>query len=288
MTGYGQARGGKLPVRWHIEIRTWNHRFFEFTSRLPNVLLSFEGKIRDIIRDRVKRGKISISVALKNGNDAQDHLTLDEKKVAFYLRNIQKIQKKFCLEGKMNVNTLLAIPNVFVSQTRENDSEALWNGFKGVLDGTLRNLVRSREKEGLALVRDFDKRLDLITGSVDRIQKETVKTAEKQFVRLKDKISELIGNAAIDEKRIEHEVAMMAERMDVTEEIVRLGNHLKHFHSLIRRGNEVGKELDFIAQEMNREVNTIGSKSQDSAISADVIRIKSEIEKIREQVQNVE
>lgn len=288
MTGFGQAAGGRPPFRLAVEIRSWNHRFFEFSSRLPNALVELEEKIRDLVYGRIKRGKITLSVSLKNGTNDLDGLVLDEAKIDFYVRAIRNVQKKYRLKDSVSVHTLFAIPNLFTVDRGSKSAATYWPSLKKILEEALGRLELAKAKEGAALARDIRKRAGFISDAIDRIEKAAKHLPAERRTQLNQKIQELTQGISLDSERLEREVALMAERSDITEEIVRTRHHLDMVRSSLSGSGEAGKKLDFIAQELHREANTIGSKVQHPEVTDQMIRIKGELEKIREQVQNIE
>ena len=288
MTGFGQAVGGHSPFRWVVEIRSWNHRFFECSTRLPNVLSSLDEKIRDLIHQHIKRGKITIAVSLKSKQAESNGLVLDEKKIDSYVRAMRRIQKKYRLKDPINVSALLSVPSLFTVDHKEYTVEHYWTSLRQVIEKAIKQLVQAKIKEGAALTNDLKKRLALIINSLDRIEAVSKTFATQHHDRLRERVLELTQEVALDSGRLEQEVALMAERSDITEELVRLRHHLDFLKKSIAGSGEVGKKLDFIAQEIHREVNTIASKSQNFEVAEEVIQVKSELEKIREQVQNIE
>src|SRR3989338_11322487 len=288
MTGFGQAVGGHGPLRLAVEIRSLNHRFFECSTRLPNSLASLEEKMRDLIHSHIKRGKITVSISFRSKLNESNGLVLDEEKIDSYIRNIRKIQKKYRLTEPLSVNALLAVPSLFTVGHKEYTAEQYWASVRPVLEAAAKRLVQAKSKEGIALNRDFKKRVGLLTQSLNAIESVSKTSAHEHRDRLKERISELAGQTPLDPGRLEQEIAFLVERGDITEEVVRIKHHLDFLTKSLAGSGEIGKKLDFIAQELHREVNTIASKSQSSKITEEVVRMKSELEKIREQVQNVE
>lgn len=288
MTGFGQAVGGHSPFKWAVEIRSWNHRFFECATRLPNVLAGLDEKIRDVVHHHVKRGKITVAVSLRSRQAESNGLVLDEKKIDSYIRALKKIQKKYRLNGAINVSSLLSVPSLFTVDHKEYTPDQYWATLKQVLQHAIGRLIQAKAREGRTLTEDLKKRVAFMSRAVDRIEAISKKTPEERRDRLKTRILELVREIPVDSERLEQEVAFMAERSDVTEELVRTRHHLDFLNRSLASSDEAGKKLDFIAQEIHREVNTIASKAQNFEMAQQVIRIKSELEKIREQVQNIE
>ncbi len=288
MTGFGQAVGERSPFRWAVEIRSWNHRFFECSTRLPNILSGLDEKIRDLIHLRIKRGKITVSVSMRSKQTESNGLVLDEKKIGTYIRAMRRIQKKYRLDGPLNPSALLSVPSLFTVDHKEYTLDHYWSGLHSVLEEAIKRLVRAKAREGAALTRDLKKRIGFMIKSMDRIESISETLPNERRSQLKERILGLTRETPLDPGRLEQEVALMAERGDITEELVRAKHHLDFLKKSLANSGEVGKKLDFIAQEIHRETNTVASKSQNFEIAEEVIRIKSELEKIREQVQNIE
>ena len=289
MTGFGQAIGGGTPFRWAVEIRSWNHRFFECSTRLPNVVAGLDEKIRDLVHTHVKRGKITVAVFLRSKQSANSNgLVLDEKKISSYIRLVRRIQKKYRLGETVSVNALLSIPNLFTVDQKEYAANHYWTSLRGILEKAIGKLLRAKVREGETLAHDLRKRARLMTHSLDRIELAAKTLPEERKNRLKARLTELAESVSLDSGRLEQEAAIWVDRSDVTEELVRARHHLRSLEQSISQGEEAGKKLDFIAQELHREANTIASKAQSSEIAEEVISLKSELEKIREQVQNIE
>ena len=288
MTGFGQAVGGQSPFRWAVEIRSWNHRFFECSTRLPNVLSGLDEKIRDLVHQHIKRGKITIAVFLKSKQAETNGLVLDEKKIDSYVRAMKRIQKKYRLKDPVSVSALLSVPSLFTVDHKDYTVDHYWSSLRQVIEKATKQLVQAKAEEGSALTVDLKKRVGLIVRALGQIESTSKTLAAQHHNRLREKVLELTREVPLDSGRLEQEVALIAERSDITEELVRTKHHLDFLKKSIVGSGEVGKKLDFIAQEIHREVNTIASKSQNSDIAEEVIQIKSELEKIREQVQNIE
>ncbi len=288
MTGFGQAIGGHSSFKWSVELRSWNHRFFECSTRLPNVLSGLDERIRDLINVHIKRGKITVSITLKSKTNDTNGLVLDQKKIDFYIKMMRKIQKKHHLDESLSIGALMSVPNLFTVDHKEYTPEQYWNSLKPVLEEAIKRLLSAKAKEGFALTKDLKKRIGLIVNSIEKIKTLSQREPIERRNRLKERLEELVKEISVDSGRLEQEIAFLAERSDITEELVRAEHHLDYFKKSISNSGEVGKKLDFIAQELNREANTIASKAQSSQIAEEVIQIKSELEKIREQVQNIE
>ncbi len=288
MTGFGQSTLGHGKDKWVVEIRSLNHRFLEYSARLPQVLAPLENEIKNLIQTKVKRGKISLSVSYNGGDSPREDVAIDEKKLDFYYRSLRRIAQRLKIDPKLSLQDLVGLPNIFLVQKSDFELAREWQRLSKALRRALAKLQKMKAKEGMALKKEFFLRLRLIAEALQRIEKASQIAVLQYQERLKNRVAELTKGIELDQEKLAREVAIMAERSDITEEIVRLGNHLKLFRSTLEESGEIGKKLDFITQEMNREANTIASKSPAFQISQEAVNIKSEIEKIKEQVQNIE
>lgn len=288
MTAFARRSASSTDRKWSVEMRTVNNRFFELSVKLPSHLAHFESKVRDLIHAQISRGKIFVAVSDETSSQAEANLDLDEEVVKRYLKGIKRLQRDFKLSGSVGVSEVLGLPGIFHYEKPEKDSESDWKKITPFLKKTLDQLVASKKEEGKKLSQDMRERVDAITKAVNEIQKKAVAQPAAHVERLRKRMKELLGEVSVDEERLYREAALLAEKSDITEEIVRLRSHLDAFRKKIQLDQEVGRELDFISQEMNREINTIGSKSQHFEIAQEVVFVKGELEKIREQAQNIE
>ncbi len=288
MTGFGQATLGQGKDKWIVEIRSLNHRFLEYSSRLPQALSPLENEIKNLVQSQIKRGKVSLFISLNGGESIREKVIIDEEKIDFYFRNLRKIAHRLKMDPKLSLNDLIVLPNIFLVDKTNIQIAKEWPRIRLAIRRALKKLLMMKTREGLALKKEILGRLSLITKAVQKIRKSASTVVLEYQERLKKRVSALTMGLEIDHEKLAKEVAIMADRSDITEEVVRLENHIKLFRSTLEERDEIGKKLDFITQEMNREANTIGSKSSSFYISQEVVKIKSEIEKIREQVQNIE
>jgi len=279
------AAGGK---HWVVEIKSLNQRYFELSLRIPPGMSSLESQARQLVQSVMCRGKITLSISEDGRSGESLAYELDQDQVRAYLSSARKIKSKFKMEGKLTVADILRLPGVVKEKVAE-DLQA-WNGAKlgGLLKKVLDKAVRHKEEEGEKLDKDFRQRLDRIAKTMHKIETLMRGNQKIYFEKLKNRLKDLLGDEKLDTERLYREVAFLAERSDITEETVRMKSHLELFTKWLGRQGEIGRELDFLCQEMNREANTMASKAQLFEVSQEAIAIKSEIEKIREQVQNVE
>ena len=289
MTGFARAQASKKEGGWAVEIRSINHRNFDCSIKAPAGILFFESAIRDMLQSGASRGKITVCIS-QNGETPQGKtFEVDEKIARSYLRELKKLQKKLGLDGVLSLSELLKLPGVLTASESHSSSDlASWESLKKVLSKALKALLQSRKEEGRKLCCDIETRLRTMAMTLSSVEKLAKGRTQAVFIRLKGRLKELLGDHSADEERLYREAALLAERSDITEEIVRLRSHFDLFSRKIRGTGQVGRELDFLCQEMHREINTIGSKAQLFEIAREVVFLKGEVEKIREQVQNVE
>lgn len=288
MTAFARAAAPLREGGWGIEIRSLNHRYFEFSLKTPPALNALENRIREQVQSVMRRGKITVSINQESSEDRKEYLSIDEEAVQFYLSSLAKMKKKFKLAGELSVADVLKFPGLFSGEEKAADPEKLWPHLKKVLSSALEDAVKAKQLEGQKLAKDVDARLAAITKSVAVIEKQAAGQSARIFKKLTEKIHAMVADKNLDADRLEREVAFLAERNDITEEVVRMKSHLDLFKKRLRGDGEVGRELDFLCQEMNREVNTMTSKAQHFEISTEVVFVKGELEKIREQIQNIE
>jgi uncharacterized protein (TIGR00255 family) len=288
MTGFGRGeakfRNGKITV----EIKTVNHKFFDETLRLPTGIASFEDRIKEAIQKRMRRGKINLSLVYDGKLPKNERITIDRKVAKNYCGELRQLSRHLGLSGEIAMKDIIALPGVLSYDAMEGDLSAIWPKIKKALELAIDHVIRDREKEGRATYLDLMKRTRHIEKMLAVIKARAHLNIEEYKKRFADRIKDMTGGREIDRGRLEMEVAIFAKNGDISEEIARLANHLVHFNATIAGNGEVGKKIDFIAQELHREINTIGSKASDFKISKNVIEIKGEIEKIREQAKNLE
>ncbi|MFH1384425.1 MAG: YicC/YloC family endoribonuclease, partial [Candidatus Omnitrophota bacterium] len=236
----------------------------------------------------IKRGKVNLSVVINNNTSSASHLTLDEDKVSFYVKSLKKVGKKFGIKGEVEMKDLLKLPDLFVAEQKKINSHTLKRCASQIIAKAIHNLNAMRIKEGAHIARDMRLRLGIIERGSRAIERLVKREPQKLRQKLLQRIAEVSEGVSLASDHLEEHIAYLVDKSDVTEEVVRLSSHVKAARSCLQSGGESGKRLEFIAQEMNREVNTLGAKSQNSSISQSVIALKLEIEKIREQVQNIE
>ena len=288
MTGYGSAELERDGQRLSAEIRSVNHRYCEVSIRAPRLVSLFEDQIRQLIQDRFSRGKISVSISWSGVGESGEVLKLNEPVVERYVALLQELRGRYKLDASLDVGTLAALPDVFTWEHTALSDEETWSLVKTVVDRACENMNAMKAREGEALARDLDKRLRILRSELDQVVERAPFRPLEAKGRLLARLKVLLDDVEMDPARLAQELALMADRLDCTEECVRLSAHLDQFRSLMEGAELAGRKLNFLLQEMNREANTIGSKANDVEIARDVIEIKSLIERIREMIQNVE
>jgi len=288
MTAFARVSLAVGSKHWVVEIKSLNQRYFELSMRLPPGMSSLEPQARQLIQSVMRRGKITLSIAEEGRNGESLVYELDPNQVKAYLASAQKIKAKFKIEGKLTAGEILRLPGVVKEKVADDLQAWNWAKLSGLLKKALDKAVCHKGEEGEKLEKDFRQRLDKIAKTMHRIEALVQGNQKIYFEKLKTRLKDLLGDEKLDADRLHREVAFLAERSDITEETVRMKSHLELFEKWLGRQGEIGRELDFLCQEMNREANTMASKAQLFEVSQEAIAIKSEIEKIREQVQNVE
>lgn len=288
MTGFGYAVYEDAERKVRCEARSVNHRYLDIVIRLPRPYMALEERVRRVASERVMRGRLEIFVSVEEFTGKRRTMSLDTDLLRSYMDAIQEARQIADLEGRLSVDTLVNLPDIIRVTEEEVDVEAVWPSFEVALQGTLDKLVEMRRSEGKRLTHDISGRIQWIDGALQQIAQRSPEVVQLYHQRLQRRVAEWQSDVSIDPDRIAAEVALFAERADISEEIVRARSHVQEFLASCQSGSAVGRKLDFLLQELHREINTIGSKANDSEISSYVVAVKSEIEKIREQVQNVE
>ena len=289
MTGFGRSEVQGARGYFICEIRTLNQKFLEMTFRLPNSISIFDDKVKDLIKNKIKRGKVYLNIAEETEHEMGRNVFIDEKLAKGYYNKIKKLKNRLNLGGEIKVSDIISFPGVINQKLTQKDMQKLWPEIKEVIVKSMNKLIKDREREGGFLYRDMMKRVKKIATTVKTIKRKSVLSVQEYKKKFAARIKELSGNQPVDKGRIAVEVAIYAKNSDISEELTRLDNHISNFnHTINAASGEVGKKLDFIAQELHREINTVGAKSSDYGISRGVIEAKTEIEKIREQLRNIE
>ena len=288
MTGFGRCEAVTDECKISVEIKAVNHRYLDLSIKMPKKFNYFEAAMRTLLKDYIQRGKVDVFITYEDYTEDQVSLKYNSTLAAEYMKNFEKMAEQFGLEDDVTVSMLSRCPEVLTMEQVPEDEEHMWAMLQEVLKGAAENFVETRLREGENLKNDLIGKLDHMLSMVDFIEERSPKILEEYRQRLGDKVRELLQNSTIDESRILTEVTVFADKSCVDEETVRLRSHIEGMKKELLAGGSVGRKLDFIAQEMNRESNTILSKSNDLEISDQGILLKTEIEKVREQIQNIE
>ncbi len=288
MTGYGREQNVVDGMNITVEIKSVNHRYFEFASKLPRNYGFLDEKLKSYFMGKITRGKAECYVSIESVEEPDVLVSVNEPLVKSYLEAFADIEKKFGLDNDISVSDIIRVPDALSVRKKAADEERIWCGVKAVADMALEKFLSMREAEGERLRADIDSRLDTILESVSFVEERSPETVKEYNEKLLARLNELLSGAGVDEQRILTEAAIFADKTAVAEETVRLRSHVEQMRAFLCASEAVGKKMDFLVQEMNREANTIGSKANDVQIARTVVDLKAEIEKIREQIQNIE
>ncbi len=288
MTGFGRAEQDFDGLNVTVEIKSVNHRYFEFSSRLPRSYQYLEEKLKNFCQGRIARGKVEVSVLIDDTRPGGTKVEINGEYCDSYLNALKTLKTCYDLKDDISVMTVARNPEVFKITKSDLDADLLTESVLSVASAAADAFVAMRETEGRRLKTDVENRVGIILNRVELIEKRSPETVKIYREKIEQKMLELLGNVQVDEQRLLTETAIFADKVAVAEETVRLRSHMQQLCALMEDNEAIGRKLDFVVQEMNREANTIGSKAQDIEIARAVIDIKAEIEKIREQIQNIE
>jgi uncharacterized protein (TIGR00255 family) len=288
MTGFGRGEARTERGTLQVEIRSVNHRFSELSVRLPKGLAALEARVRERVQESLPRGKVSVVVGFDGDETEVGRLGLNKEVAARYHRIILELKESFGLTGDADLAGFLTLPDVLTWERDEIEEDVGWNLLQPALNAAVKDILSMKRREGEVLGKDLLSRLDLMGTAIDRVELRIPETVKGLRARLEDRLREAGADLEYNRSRVETEIVLFVDRSDCTEESMRLRSHLQMFRDLIQAPEPAGRKLNFLLQEMNREANTIGSKALDIAIAREVISLKEEIEKIREQVQNFE
>ena len=287
MTGFGQAMATSGASTVTVEVRSVNHRFLDLSFKLPRVLQNRESEIKEIVRGKLARGRVSLTIAVES-TMAGHAVTINEVALEQYLTQLQQFAKKRGLDPHVSLDALVQLPEAVIAKETEPGEDELWKLVAKSLSSALDQCARMRIDEGAALAKDLSERMRTIDRTVGAIEKLAPEMARKQAEALRKRVAQLAGDVALSEERLATEIVLLADRSDFTEELTRLRSHEDQFNRALKDGGEVSKKLTYLLQEMHREASTIGAKASDSEVIQHVIVLKEETEKLREQVQNLE
>ena len=288
MTGYGRSVQTVNGREFTVEIRSVNNRYLDCTVKLPKALTFAEDAVKQAVKQAVSRGKVDVFITMRSEGGSEAKVTLNPTMVEGYLAAMNEMAEKYGITNDVSVSVIARMPDVFTIEKPEVDEEQLKGDLLAVVCAALEGYNAMRTAEGAALDADLRSRGETILGLVAQVEAGNGQTVTDYRTRLENKIREVLANTSIDENRILTEAAIFADKVAVDEETVRLRSHLKQMNAMLDAGGAMGRKLDFLLQEMNREANTIGSKCSDVNLARIVVDIKAELEKIREQTQNIE
>ena len=288
MTGFGRCETAENNRKFTVEMKSVNHRYLDVNIKMPKKLNFFESAIRSELKNYISRGKVDLFITYEDFSENTSSVRYNKELAAEYLGYLKQMASDFDLDCDIRVSTLSKYPDVFVMEEQDIDEKELWSGLEKALRGACEQFVDSRVKEGEALKADLLDKLDTMLFDVDFIEERSPQIMKEYRTRLEEKIQEILGDRQIDDARIATEVTIYADKVCVDEETVRLRSHIMTTKDTLLAGGSIGRKLDFIAQEMNREANTILSKANNIEISDIGIDLKTGIEKVREQIQNIE
>lgn len=287
MTGYGRGNYENDGRMYTVEIKTINHRYNDVSVKLPRYLNFLEDNIRRYISKTINRGKVEVYISLENMSDKGRNIKIDKVLAGTYINELRSLSSEYSIPDDITVMSLARISDIIVV---ENDAqeELYWQELQEAMSVAIKNIDEARSIEGKRLAKDIEARLNKISEYVNIVEKASEKLLEEYKVKLKNRINELGANNIVDENRIGIEIVLFADKSSICEEVTRLKSHIESFKNMLKSEGPIGKKIDFLIQEMNRETNTIGSKANSIGITNYVIEMKNEIENIREQVQNIE
>ncbi len=289
MTGFGRGEYSNDRYHFKIEIKAVNHRYNDISVKMPRHISYVEEKIKRIVKNKISRGKIDIYINLEYVDESPISIKIDMNLAKSYKESLERLNKELDLDGDIRINNILAMSDIIKTERKELGEEEIWECLNKALDTALTEIVHMKKSEGRELEEDIISNLSKIENILVKIENRSPFVVLEYKEKLKIRISELVeGNMEVDNDKLSYEVAYFADKSNINEEIIRLNSHINQFKSFLKENDAVGRKLDFLTQEMNREINTIGSKANDKDISIWVVEIKGEIEKIREQVQNIE
>lgn len=288
MTGFGRGEYSDGQRKFTVEMKAVNHRYLDVSVKMPKKLNFFDATIRNLLKEYMQRGKVDLYITYEDLSEQTVSIKYNEQVAASYLQYLKQMADTFSLENDIRVSSLSRYPEVFTMEEQEIDEEGIWKGLESAIRSAAETFVESRVKEGANLQADLLDKLDGMLSLVAFIEENSPKIIDEYKAKLQAKVHDLMEDNRIDENRLLMEVTLFADKICVDEEIVRLKSHIEMVKNTLVEGGSIGRKLDFIVQEMNREANTILSKSTDLEISNRGIELKTEIEKVREQIQNIE
>ena len=288
MTGFGRCEVTEGDRKYTVEMKSVNHRYLDVSIKMPKKLNFFESAIRAELKNYISRGKVDLFISYEDYTENHANIRYNRELAAEYRKYLRQMQEEFGLEDDIRVSTLSRYPEVFTMEEQNVDEGELWKELRKAIQGAAESFVQTRVAEGERLREDLLQKLDGMLGLVDFIAERSPRIVQEYRQKLEERVKDLLGDAQVDENRLLTEVTIFADKVCVDEELVRLRSHIETTKATLQEGGSMGRKLDFIAQEMNREANTTLSKSNDLEVSNCAIELKTEIEKVREQIQNIE
>lgn len=289
MTGYGRGEAASDLYKFKVEIKAVNHRYNDILIKMPRHIFYLEESIKKIIKEKISRGKVDVFINLEYINESAVDVKIDIPLAKSYKIALDNLKMELQLEDTIRLNNILSMSEVVRTERKELDEDSIWKLLREAVDLALSNIMTMRTDEGQELKKDLEIKINNVEDLALQIGERAPLVAIEYKEKLRDRINNLLeDNIELDEERLANEVAVFADKSSIDEELVRLGSHIKQFRNIIEKEDTVGRKLDFLIQEFNREINTIGSKANDITITNMVVDLKAELEKIREQVQNIE
>lgn len=288
MTGFGRSEQKVEGREITVEIKSVNHRYFEFGCRVSRGYAFLEEKLKSHIQKAVARGKIDVFVSVTDSDEKQANVTVNHSLASGYVAALKELKDTYSLSGDIALSDITRFSDIFTVHKAPEDEDAVWDCVRIVLDDALEKFIAMREREGEKMKEDILQKSNTVLSLVSKVEEYSPETVTKYRLRLEERLKEVLNGVNIDEQRILTEAAIFADKVAVAEETVRLRSHFDQLFAMLDGDEAIGRKLDFILQEMNRETNTIGSKVQDALLAHTVVEIKGELEKIREQIQNIE
>lgn len=288
MTGYGIGQFQNENIIFKVEIKSVNSRYSEFNIRMPKTLIAFEDRVRKLLKEEISRGKVDVYINYNFLSQSDTKVVADAHLAGEYLKAFEDLRDELGLISEISLRDIYTMEGVISTISNDDDKEELWEPLKSAVTIALNQFVEARELEGAALKADFEEKLKDITSCAEFIRDKAPAVIEENTKKLRENIEKNLNKDELDLQRLTTEVAIMCDKLSIDEEIVRIFSHLLQFNDIINRCNSIGRNLDFLVQELNREVNTVGSKTGDIEILNKVVELKSHIEKLREQIQNIE
>ena len=287
MTGYGKGLAESPKIKVEVETKSVNSRYLDIILKTPSSLINKEYEIRELIKNKISRGKLTVLIQIKSNSSEWNIFSINDEKLKSYISLLKKIKKTAKIGGVLKLEHFLYNKELFEGNDFDLSDEE-FEVIKKAITSALDALLKMKANEGKELVKDLRKRIDIIEEKLAEIESESNSSVKEYYQKLKDKVKLLIDDAKVDNDRLELELAIIADKAEITEECVRLRSHIKFFSESLNKDDEPGRKLNFLCQEMNRETNTISSKTISTSITHNTVLIKEEIEKIREQIQNIE